>query len=153
MTTSPPSRPSRPAPPGDDHDGDAVRVDSEPPRWVGHPIVRYPALVVLVGAGVAWRVLDGAAAVFVGAPLTSIVGVLGIVASVLLLRGTVRPPFRWARAVSPVFGLLFGTAVVVASVTVLAAEIAGDGRRRPAASPAVRTWRPASRWRRCSSRS
>ena len=124
MTTSRPgSRPSRPTPPCHD-DGDADRVDPEPPWWVGHPVVKYPTLVVLVGAGLAWRVLDGAAEVLVGAPLTIAVGVLGIVASVLLLRGTVLPPFRWARAVSPVFGLLFGAAVVVASVTVLAAEIA-----------------------------
>ena len=61
-----------------------------------------------------------------GAALTMPVGVLGVVASVLHLRGTLPPLGPRMRRTSPVAGVLAGAAVVVASVTLFAAELVAD---------------------------
>ena len=103
-----------------------AEAGEQAPWWVGHPIVRYPIMAVLVGAALSWRVLDGETGTLVGAALTMPVGILGVVSSVLHLRGTLPPLGPRMRRTSPVAGVLAGAAVVVASVTLFAAELVAD---------------------------
>ncbi len=122
MTTASPA-PRRPGPSTPRPEAEA---GEQAPWWVGHPIVRYPIMAVLVGAALSWRVVDGETGTLVGAALTMPVGILGMVSSVLHLRGTLPPLGPRMRRTSPVAGVLAGAAVVVASVTLFAAELVAD---------------------------
>ena len=65
-------------------------------------------MAVLVGAALSWRVVDGETGTLVGAALTMPVGILGVVSSVLHLRGTLPPLGPRMRRTSPVAGVLAG---------------------------------------------
>lgn len=92
--------------------------DAQPlPRWVGHPLVRYPGIAIIWGTALAFVKLDGDAEVFVGSTLLIAVMTLVIFSGVLMLRRTI--PQYYVHNVSPVTVIAFALGFIAACATAL----------------------------------
>ena len=87
------------------------------PWWVGHPVVRYPAIGLVWGTVLAFWKLEGDTELLVGFSLTIAVMALAIWSCVLMLRRTI--PQCYCHSVSPVAIIFVALGFIALSATML----------------------------------